>query len=531
MSRKYRYFLSILSGILFTIAFPYIGNLTPLVFLAWIPLLLVEDNIQKSNYRSGKVLIHSYLTFFLFNLGATWWVWNASGGGASLAIILNSLLMALTFQAFHLTKKHVGSKEGYLSLIVYWIAFEYFHHNWEMSWTWLSMGNFFSIVPSWVQWYSYTGIFGGTLWILVVNLLIFRVIQNVYFKKETWLIQTPLVWMAGFFLFVPLALSLWTYFSYEEKHRPFEIVALQPNIDPYNEKFVGDLKPQLDKLITLAESRVRPSTDLVMGPETAISANFYEDVVTDLPFYNYLLEHKKKLYDVPWLIGASTFSIYPESRSRSSFEMENGDGFIEYYNSSLFIPRDNHPAFIHKSKLVPGVEIVPFSNYFPFLEDWAIQNGGTSTSLGFEFEPQIFQSPSLRLAPVVCYESVYGDWVAGQCRKGAQVICVVTNDGWWGDTPGYKQHMSFARLRAIENRRWVVRSANTGISCFINQRGDVVQQTDWWVPAVIRQEINLNDEMTIYTRYGDMLGRSLGFFALILLLFTFVKRFKKKYIR
>jgi apolipoprotein N-acyltransferase len=523
--------LSVLSGLLFTLAFPYIGNLTPLVFLAWVPLLLVEDNIQKSNYRSGKVFIHSYITFFLFNIATTWWVWNASGGGASLAIILNSLFMALTFQAFHLTKKHVGSKEGYLSLIVYWIAYEYFHHNWEMSWTWLSMGNFFSIVPSWVQWYAYTGILGGALWILTVNLLIFRVIQNVYFRKETWRIQTPLIWMAGLFLFVPLAISLWSYFTYEEKHKPYEIVALQPNIDPYNEKFVADLQSQLDKLFVLAAKKVRPQTDLVLGPETAISVNFYEDELVKLPFFPYIQEHKKKMHNVPWLLGASTLRVYPEVRSRSSFPMQGTPNFVEYYNSSLYLPKDDHPSFIHKSKLVPGVEIVPFSNYFPVLEELAIQNGGTSTSLGFEFEPQVFEDNGLRLAPVVCYESVYGDWVAGQCRKGAQAICVITNDGWWGDTPGYKQHMSFSRLRAIENRRWVVRSANTGISCFINPRGDVVQQTEWWVPAVIRQEINLNDEMTVYTRYGDMLGRSLGFIALILLLYTFVKRFKKKYIR
>ena len=135
-----------------------------------------------------------------------------------------------------------------------------------------------------------------------------------------------------------------------------------------------------------------------------------------------------------------------------------------------------------------------------------------------------------KIAPVVCYESVYGEWVTEQCRKGAEAIFVITNDGWWGDTPGYKQHMSFSRLRAIENRRWVVRSANTGISCFINQRGDVVSSTKWWVPASLKKTIRLNSEQTFYTMYGNVLGRSLGFVSVLLLLFTFVKRFKKKYV-
>ncbi|OFZ08083.1 MAG: apolipoprotein N-acyltransferase [Bacteroidetes bacterium RIFCSPHIGHO2_02_FULL_44_7] len=513
------------------ISFPYTGSLIPLVFLAWIPLLLVENSILEANYRSGKVFIQSYITFFIFNIGSTWWVYNASGGGAALAIVLNSLLMTLTFQAYHLTKKHVGRKEGYISLIVFWIAFEYFHHNWEMSWTWLSMGNYFSLVPSWVQWYSYTGILGGTLWILVVNLMLYRIVQNRFFRKETWRIQTPLLWLTGIFLLLPIGISLLTYYTFEEEKHPYEVVALQPNIDPYNEKFVADIGSQLTKLVRLADQQVTSTTDLLVAPETAISLSFYEKDLTRLAFFDYIEQEKKRLYDVPWLIGASTVKMFNTKHSRASFPMASGPGFVEYYNSSLLLPEDNLPQFTHKSKLVPGVEIIPFSNYFPFLEDWAIDNGGTSVSLGIESEPKIMAAGKVRIAPVVCYESVYGDWVSGQCRKGAELICVITNDGWWGDTPGYKQHMSFSRLRAIENRRWVVRSANTGISCFINQRGDVLQATGWWVEASIKQEVNLNSNMTFYTQYGDVLGRSLGFLSVILLLFTFVKRFKKKYIR
>jgi len=96
--------------------------------------------------------------------------------------------------------------------------------------------------------------------------------------------------------------------------------------------------------------------------------------------------------------------------------------------------------------------------------------------------------------------------VAEYVRQGAQFIAVVTNDGWWGNTSGKDQHLAYAQLRAIENRRWVARAANTGISGFINQRGDVVQQTEWWVPASLNQEINLNEEITFYTQTGDYLA-------------------------
>jgi len=94
---------------------------------------------------------------------------------------------------------------------------------------------------------------------------------------------------------------------------------------------------------------------------------------------------------------------------------------------------------------------------------------------------------------------------------GAGFLTVITNDGWWGDTPGYKQHLTFSQLRAIENRRSVVRSANTGISCFINQKGEIEQSLGWDEKGVLIQEINQNEEVTFYVKYGDIFGRVSAF--------------------
>ncbi len=531
--KKTRLLLSVLTGILMTISFPFTGSLTFVMFIALVPLLLVEDVISTKNLRSGKVFVNAYIAFFIYNLGTTWWVYNASGGGAALAIILNSLLMTVTFYCFHLTKKHIGNKEGYISLIIYWIAFEYFHYNWEMSWTWLHLGNVFSVTPSWVQWYSYSGVLGGSVWILLINLIVFRIYQNVLLKGETWKIQTPIIWTALAAFIVPMVISVSMYYSYTEQKNPLEVVVVQPNIDPYNEKFVqGTEIQQLEKIVSLAASKATKNTGLIVAPETAISRPFNELDVLQERSYNLLANAQKDLYRIPWCIGVSTWKLFDYKRSRASLPAGGGNGiYYESYNTAMAVVADQTPAFIHKSKLVPGVEVIPFSNYFPFLEELSIQNGGTSGTLGIEDEPQIFQVDDLNIAPVICYESIYGDWVAQQCRKGANLICIITNDGWWKDTPGYKQHLSFASLRAIENRRAVVRSANTGTSGFINQRGDISHATEWWVEDVIRTTVNLNSEQTFYTTYGDVLGRSFGFVAVLLLLFTFVKRFKKKYIQ
>src|SRR6202008_2434519 len=99
--------------------------------------------------------------------------------------------------------------------------------------------------------------------------------------------------------------------------------------------------------------------------------------------------------------------------------------------------------------------------------------------------------------------------------KGGQFIALITNDGWWEDTPGKDQHLEYAKLRAIETRRWVCQSANTGISAFINQRGDVVQRTQWWVKTAIKQNINLNLDLTFYVLHGDYLAKAGSMLAIL----------------
>ena len=148
-----RYLLSLLSGLLFTLAFPFTGSITPLVFVAWVPLLLVEKALVDDKKKAIDVFIHAYLVFILFNIGTTWWIWNADLGGAIMAFIFNSLLMALTFLIYHLIKKRLTEKIGIWSLLAVWICFEYLHYNWELSHPWLTMGNFFSISPKFIQWY------------------------------------------------------------------------------------------------------------------------------------------------------------------------------------------------------------------------------------------------------------------------------------------------------------------------------------------------------------------------------------------
>lgn len=441
--------------------------------------------------------------------------------------------MAVVFYGFHLTKKYVGHKEGIIALVLYWLGFEYFHYDWESSWPWLTFGNVFSIRPTWIQWYSVTGALGGTLWVLIINLLFFRTVENVYLRRESWRIQTPLFYIAGTILILPLAISLYTYFSYKETSHPIEAVIIQPNLDPLQKddktpapKFsIDPLQQSLDMLLQ-AKEVVTPNTDLIIAPETAYWLDIPEASIQSNRLYTLLQSAQPDLNNANILWGVASSRMFDKKRAVTCKKVGKGQ-FVEDYNSSLFLNSDGEPYFIRKSKLVPGVEKVPFAKVFPFMSDWAISMDGTQVGYGIEDHPKTFKTEKFDLAPVICYESIFGGFVAEQCKRGADVICIITNDGWWRDTPGYKQHASFARLRAIENRRSVLRSANTGTSCVINQRGDMLYATEWMTEDVIRAKVNLNNTPTVYAKYGDVLGRSFGFVSIFLLLFTFVKRFKK----
>jgi apolipoprotein N-acyltransferase len=425
--------LALLSGLLLMLSFPETGGQTYLSFIAFIPLLLIEQSVFEQRHRSRKVFVYAYLSFFVFNIGTTWWIWNASEGGAIMAFVFNSLLMSIFFQFYHWIKKWLGFKVGMFAFLVSWISFEYFHFSWELSWPWLNLGNVFASQISWIQWYEFTGILGGTLWILLLNVLLFQLLLIFIKRKKTSVIHLSIAFTL---LLLPILLSSLIQTNIPSKISK-KVLVLQPNIDPYGEKFTVPVSEQVDRLIGLVPKHKK--FDYIFAPETAITLNILEDQFALEPSCKKIIELSEQT-NSNILIGASTVSIFKNKNSRASRKLEGGPGFIEFYNTAVQIEPSQKPSFSHKSKLVLGVEKLPFSDIFPFIEQLSIDNGGTSGTLGIEKEPKVLGS-KVQIAPVICYESIYGDFVRSQCAKGASLIGVITNDGWWGDTPGYKQHL------------------------------------------------------------------------------------------
>ncbi len=505
-------FLAILSGLFLSCSWPAIGFF-PFIFFAFVPLLILERKIKKSdiNYKGKQLFGYTYLAFLIFNLITTYWVWHATSYGAIAAFLANTLLMTFCFYLFS-KLNNISSRLAYIGFITLWISFEYLHFNWDLSWPWLTLGNVFSNSPEIIQWYEYTGFLGGSLWVLIINLLVFSFIS---YKQRSTLIYLLLC------LIIPIVFSQFLVKDIKQEDT-LDVVIVQPNIDPYTDKFNIGYKEQLADFIELAKSELTQETDLLLGPETALLEGIWENRIESTYSIMAFRNLQEEFPNLNILVGASTYKLFKEGEelSETAREIRNQNVFYDAYNSAIFIPDSGEIQVYHKTKLVPGAEKMPFPKVLDKLGSLMINLGGIQGSLGSENENYPFEINGKVIKPLICYESIYGDLENGV----SDIISIITNDGWWRETAGYKQHFAYARLRAIEERRSVIRSANTGISGVINQNGHIVQESKWDERVCLSALVNLHQEQTFYSTYGDYLGRLSVFLAFLLLISSFVKR-------
>ncbi len=521
--RLNRWILTIASGLILSISWP-INGFPFLIFIAFIPLLILNEKFERSQNRA--FYLHVYSAFLIWNVLTTYWVYNSTPV-ALVAFTANSLLQMIPVFAFRMTYFRANRNFSFIALPIYWISFEYLHLSWQLSWPWLTLGNVFSEYPHFVQWYEFTGVLGGSLWILLINIMTFHFIKKWKSNPEKF----PRVSLIYILLLIstPIVESIGRYNSYENQGASAEIVVVQPNIDPYTQKFAGSdnfipFEQQVQRFIDLSKSKITKNTKLVMWPETAIDSQFDETALDEYNILDTIRAFRNANPQIALLTGITTFQFYPEgTKSVSSRYAEQYDLYYDIYNTALFINQKDQLETYHKSKLVPGVEIMPYPSIFGFLQDLSIDLGGTSGGFGRQSERTIFTTDDLKIAPSICYESIYGDFMSNYMRNGANMMAIITNDGWWGNTPGYHQHNSYAKLRAIEFRKSIARSANTGISGFFDQKGDEIIQTEYWKEDVISYTIQLNNEHTVYADWGDYLGRIGGFVAVAMFLSAFVK--------
>ena len=515
--------LALISGLLLWLSWNPNG-LPFLIFFAFVPLLVISDMLISEGHKhsSGLAFCYALITFLIWNVGTTWWIFNSTGPGAIVTFILNSSFMAFVYALWHFCRRK-GLPEWLqpITLITFWMSFEFLHLNWDLTWPWLNIDEF-------------TGTFGGTLWVLVANFLIYYTIRFFRSERKKSIVFASIfvLWMA-----IPIIGSVMMYHHYKKnlKHEnPVEAIIVQHNTEAYEEQFrMSNIEHTL-RILEVAYPLVTDSTQLIVTAESSISHTISANALLDrsYPAESYLyygftvldsvIAHHPKLN---FILGLSTFETFTEEPNIVYLKREDGL-YQSVHNSATCYNKYGVTDLYHKSRLVPGVEKMPFPKLFWFLEDLVINLGGPRTSLSPDTAQHAFKTTinngTVKVGTVICYESAYGEVFSNFVKDGAQLMAVITNDAWWDDTPGYKQHFLFSRLRAIESRRTVLRSSNPGISAFIDESGDVHQATKYNTRLAIKQTVYPNDQITFYTQHGDYLARIAVVLAAICLLWALV---------
>ena len=516
--------LVLLSVALLSVGWLGLSGITLLVAL--VPLLILSECYSDSRRDWWRMCGWAALTFLLWSAVTIWWVWIASPLGPIAAAIVGTFWNLVAFMTYHYVSKRAPRALAYTLLVALWITTEQLYNSAEvLTFPWLLLGHGFSSDIWAVQWYEYTGIFGGSLWVLVSNIAIFEVWRT---RTKTAKVRAALVAL------VPMLISIALYFTYTPSEQRTTISLLQPNVPCYEVRpatMMDTVGGMIAEVPAEASFVVMPESALEYIPEvrrynygmTTLDEAHIADIA---PFFVALRGSSNTQCRL--IVGASTMRKYGDVAATTTARHYPGVGYYDNFNSALSVDMTSGEVddIYHKGKLVVGVEAIPMKGLFDLCE---VDLGGVSGQLGWGSEHKTFDNGDIKAGPAICYEGLYGDYFAGFVREGANVMTVMSNDGWWGDTPGHRRLFDFCRLRAIETRRSIARSANTGISGFISPRGEVIgDMLEWDERGMLTADVEVRNDITLYVRNGDWVARISGYIAVLSMLYFVAYRVRRR---
>jgi apolipoprotein N-acyltransferase len=518
--------LSIAGGVLSGLA--WTGWCPGLILLfSFIPYLLIEDQIfnNRERYTPNAFFIYLLPGFFTFSIMTLGWMRVATMTGAITVILGMSFLMSFAMWLAHIVRLRAGNIAGFISMVSFWLALEYATLNINIITPWINLGNGLGKDILFIQWYEFTGTGGGSLWVLISNLLLASVIVN--FSRGNRKYKVLLAyWLM--LIIVPSVYSITRYHTIKQSiSKESEVVIVQPNSDPYTEKYRIPFIEQLENVMGIAASSATINSDWIITPETTVDDPVDLEAPGEDRYIRLIKRMVRRFPDASVVTGMVSYKIYPPAPNpptKSARIKDDSGAYYDYYNSAFRIDTGELIEVYHKSKLVPGIEMQFSNSLGRFAAKILPYLGGTKWGYGIQNERSCFEHPLLhyKVAPIICYESAFGNYVADYVRNGAEALFIITNDGWWKNTDGYRQHLTYASLRAIETRRPVARAANTGVSCIIDIRGKRTVESEWWVPAVIRGKIYPGSAITTYVKYGDYILFISLIISTIILIIVFI---------
>jgi len=503
--RRKDWLLLILSGIILGISFPpFPFPFTLLIFVGLIPYFVV---IKK---RTTLVSINkaTFLFSFIFSIITIYWVgsWSSEAdpflmmAGAAL-LLAYPCVMLIPSTLYYLAKKVFPKIDVLWLFPVSWVTLEYLLSLTDLRFPWLLLGHGLAKFNLFIQGADIVGTFGLSLTTAYINVLIYK---SYFGRKKSAKYNLRPALVASVIFLVFLIYGIYKVSSFKISDRKIKVGIVQPDLNPWDKWKTRNLNQLLKNYLDLSQECINKDAELILWPETALPVYafggtfpFVEDSI-----FNFINRNNVSLLtgmpDCVYYYGKAKL---PEHAKYS----ESGNFYYTTYNAVLGLnPGIRQIQRYGKMKLVPIGERVPFVDQFAFLGDifkWGV--GITSWNVGQDTTVfKIFNNSldTINIGGLVCYESVDPAFVSAFVLKGAEMITVVTNDSWYGKSSGPYQHKDFAILRAVENRRSVVRCANGGVSCIINAKGEILAETEMFNKTTLVGEVPIQDEKTFYTQ-------------------------------
>ncbi len=488
--------LALLSGIIIGLSYPPLH----LGFLAWfgfIPLIHVFLNVKAS--QAAKF---AFLASITANFISLYWIGLNSGAGffpvfASLVGAILYLGIFWSGLGYFVSFVEKRSSKGLIALPFAWVAMELIRSLGVLGFPWINLGLTQTEYLPLIQIADTTGSYGISFWIVLINIGFYMAVISK--DKRKYLIITSLIFLLVF------SFGLIRINTIEDVNsEPISIAITQSNISP-DEKWEPESREENFKLMHgLLDSALNLNPDLVLWPESAVPAYLRLSSYRRNPIVAKLAK-----FNVPLLSGTVDRVI-------------DENGVKKYYNSTILIKPDSSVKMYNKIHLVPFAEYIPLSEKFPSLKKLNFGQGNFTPGKKYT----VFTLDSARFSNIICYESSIPKLVRSFVKNGAQFITIQANDGWLGKSAGPYQHFELAKLRAIENRVPIIRCANTGISGVINSIGIVEQKISLGEKAIIKTEIFPAQNLTFYTKYGEVFAMICIIIVLIIYASVWINRIK-----
>jgi apolipoprotein N-acyltransferase len=518
------FFLPIITGILLGLsALP--SHFWFICFIVFIPLLIASECTQTTKKPLFIFAIQLLVALIAFYLWTGHWVLQA----ANLSYLIGLLIVTpfiLLVSPFILFKKR-GNKFAPVYFVAAWLAGELIQSNFQLGSPFYNLGHILGANPKIIQWFEFTGAAGGTLWILVVNFAFYSFIKTLIKDRKYW-IKKGVVALG--ILLLPMIISITIYYNYKEKGTSSEVMIIHPSTDCFNVKYKVDVFELMDTYLDIMLPKLTDKTSYVILPETSITnGGWVHQLNNNLVIDSFNLK-TQQYPNIKLVTGAVTYEEIKNIKEISGYDKQP---HIKYsnrykvwyftYNSALFIEKNQSVQLRTKQELVPFQEYTPYPTLLPRI---------LPVGVDFQFSTRsknqnIFtSSKNEKIAALICYESVYGRLYAKYAREGAEAFFELLNEGWYNDPKVPKQFMYMSAMRAIENRRDIAHASNMGISCFINQKGEIIKKLDIKEPGSLIESLHFNKQVTPYGRMGDYLG-FISILIIILFVIDFFLPFRK----